>query len=559
MEQLKGIAVSKGIAIGNVLCYRVTVPEISKFLDRDRATELARFEVALTDTVEKLSSLHDHALKSVGEDEAMLFDIHAMMLQDPDYTDSVKGIIEADGCNAEYAVKETAELFANMFRQMDDEYMRAREADVWDVSERLIRVLCGTDKNPLERIRGQVVVAAEDLMPSETIQMDQTKVLAFVTRLGSKISHSAILARTMGIPAVVGLGNDFDKLCENDVVIVDGLHGDIILNPDEAVLQKYRAERDIYLEKQQLLRQLIGQENISLDGKKVELCANIGHPSDVAACLANDADGIGLFRSEFLYMESHEFPSEEAQFEAYKSVLSQMGHRRVIVRTLDLGADKQAPYFELPKEDNPAMGYRAIRICLQEPEMFHTQLRALHRASMFGKLGIMFPMITSVQEIREIKKHIELIKTELRERGQEFREDIEYGVMIETPAAVMISDRIAKEVDFFSIGTNDLTQYTLACDRMNAQLNDLYDPASLPVLRMIALAVRHAHRAGIWVGVCGESAADADLTAFYLRIGVDELSVSPSSILDMRNKVRHTDSSEVTDRVLSEYIYSFLA
>lgn len=554
METIKGIAASKGISIGNVLRYTTGVPKVTLETNRDPAAEIARFEAAVNAAVKTLGELHDRALKTVGEQEAMLFDIHAMMLQDLDYMDGVKGCISEKSCNAEYAVMQTGNVFAQMFAQMDDEYMRAREADVRDVSDRVLRVLAGTDGNPLEKIRGQVIVAAEDLMPSETIQMDTSKVLAFATKMGSKISHSAILARTMGIPAVVGLGDKFEILCEHDVVIVDGSNGDIILEPDEATLQKYRAERDIFLEKKKMLKTLIGKETVSMDGKKIEINANIGHPGDIASCIENDAEGIGLFRSEFLYMESSDFPSEDVQYMAYREILEKMKGKRVIVRTLDLGADKHAPYFKLPHEENPAMGYRAIRICLAQPEIFKTQLRALHRASVHGRLAVMFPMVVSLYELQEIKKWIETVKEELKSEGVPYSKDVEYGVMIETPAAVLVSDQLAKEVDFFSIGTNDLTQYTLACDRMNANLSELYDPRSLSVLRMIALTVRNAHREGIWVGICGESAADTELTGLYLKLGVDELSVSPVAVLEVRNKVLHTDSGEIPDDMLNIYM-----
>ena len=553
MEQIKGVAASKGISIGSVLLYQTGDPKVSKKQTNDGPGEIARFEAAVQTAVATLGELHERALQTVGEKEAAVFEIHQMMLEDLDFLEGVKDCITSESCNAEYAVQQAGGQLAEMFAGMDDEYMRERASDVRDVSARVVRVLCGCDGNPLEGVKGQVIVAAEDLMPSETIQMDTSKVLAFVTRLGSKISHSAILARTMGIPAVVGLREGFDTLKAGQEIIVDGFNGDVYLGPDEKTLAHFKNERDLYLEKKRVLRSLIGKRAVSLDGKEIEINANIGHPADIALCEENDAGGIGLFRSEFLYMESQDFPSEDFQFERYRDILQKMAGKRVIVRTLDLGADKHAPYFELPHEDNPAMGYRAIRICLRQPDIFITQLRALHRASVFGKLAIMFPMITSLKEVLEIKKVVALVKCQLDEEHIPYSKEIEYGIMIETPAAVMATDLLAREVDFFSIGTNDLTQYTLACDRMNASLSELYDPRNLSVLRMIALTVRNAHKAGIWAGICGESAGDLELTGLYLKLGVDELSVSPASVLEVRNKVLHTDSREVDDSMLNLY------
>lgn len=545
MEIMKAVKASKGIAIGKVFYYNKKAPVISRRKVEDPCAELERFRAGRQQAIQVLNSLYESALKTVGEQEAAVFDIHGMMMQDQDYIDCIENCIRDDAANAEYAVSRAGEQFYEMFASLDDEYMRERAVDIKDISDRLIRILAGADEDPLSTIEGQVVLAAEELMPSETIQMDKSHIMAFVTREGSKISHTAILARTMGIPAVVGLKEDFSKIRHGQMVIVNGLDGEVITDPEPEVLNDFRDRRELYLEKRRALRELIGKEAKSIDGRKVELNANIGHPADAEACLDNDAEGIGLFRSEFLYMEANDFPTEEAQFEAYRTVLTKMGGKRVVIRTLDLGADKHVSYFDFPLEDNPAMGCRAIRICLQKPDIFYTQLRALHRASVYGKLAIMFPMVVSVAEVHKIKEFLLAVKHQLDDEGIAYAKDIEYGVMIETPAAVMVCDKLAKEVDFFSIGTNDLTQYTMACDRMNSAIGDIYDPRNLAVMRMIYRTARVAHENGIWLGICGESATDSALLPYYLAMGIDELSVSPASLLDIKNQILHTDASSV--------------
>lgn len=554
MKTIKGIAASKGIAIGNVLCYKSNSASVPTREDCDVATETVRFKLAVSEAIEALGVLREGALAAVGEKQAMLFEIQAIMLRDPDYISGVVDTITKKTCNAEHAVQKTADSFARLFNDMEDEYLRERAADVKDVSDRVLRRLMGIEEYQLKKLHGQMIVVADDLMPSETIQMDSEKVMAFVTRRGSKISHSAILARTMGIPAVVSLHDSLDNLSEDDVVIVDGITGDVIINPNEITLHKYRAKRDAFLKKKQLLKSLVGKKAISLDGKTIEISANISHLADISLCIDNDADGVGLLRSEFLYIESGGYPTEDCQTEIYREAFERMRGKRVTVRTLDFGADKQAPYFGLSREDNPAMGYRGIRICLKQPDIFITQLRALHRASIYGKLAIMFPMITSLREVHEVKKYVEQVKAQLDAENISYSGNIEYGVMIETPAAVMVSDLIAKEMDFFSIGTNDLTQYALACDRMNPNLSDIYDQKNLAVMRMIALTVRNAHRCGKWCGICGESAADTDLTGLFLKLEVDELSVSPNSVLEVRNKVLNIDSTDVDDDMLNVYM-----
>ena len=462
-------------------------------------------------------------------------------MQDDDFFDAIQDCIKDEKVNAEYAVWQAAQQFSTMFAQMDDEYMRARSADVIDISKRLLGCLNPALESGLDSLKEEAIVAASDLMPSETVQMDKTKVLAFVTEQGSKSSHSAILARTMGIPAVVGLCDAFTHLKDGVTTIVDGTSGDVIVEPDENTLKEYKEKRNAFLQHQKDLQLLKGTKAVTKSGVEIEINANIGHPSDVEMVIENDADGIGLFRSEFLYMESDDFPTEEQQFEAYKSVLEGMGGKRVIIRTLDLGADKQVPYLNIPKEENPAMGYRAIRISLDRKELFITQLRALVRASAFGKLAIMFPMITSVEQVQEIKDLLEKVKADLKAEGIAFAPDFEIGIMIETPASVILSDLLAKEVDFFSVGTNDLTQYTLAVDRMNPQISSMYDPRHPAVLRMIQIAAENAQKAGIWIGICGESAGDTELTKFYMDIGINELSVTPGMVLELRRTVQQLD------------------
>lgn len=541
MQTIKGIAASNGIAIGKLkLCVKLD-DKIAKQPVTDVEAELKRVESAKEEAESALNQIYLDALKRVGEENSMIFQIHIMMLQDDDFFDAIQDCIKDEKVNAEYAVWQAAQQFSTMFAQMDDEYMRARSADVLDISKRLLGCLNPALDSGLDSLKEEAIVAASDLMPSETVQMDKSKVLAFITEQGSKSSHSAILARTMGIPAVVGLCDAFSDLRDGVLTIVDGGAGDVIVEPDEATLKTYEEKRGAFLQHQKDLQQLKGTKAVTKSGVEIEINANIGHPSDVEMVLENDADGIGLFRSEFLYMESEDFPTEEQQFEAYKTVLEGMGGKRVIIRTLDLGADKQVPYLNIPKEENPAMGYRAIRISLDRQELFITQLRALVRASAFGKLAIMFPMITSVEQVKEIKELLEKVKADLTAEGVAFATDIEVGIMIETPASVVLSDLLAKEVDFFSVGTNDLTQYTLAVDRMNPQISAMYDPRHPAVLRMIQIAAENAKKAGIWIGICGESAADTELTKFYLDIGVDELSVTPGTVLELRKTVQQLD------------------
>ncbi|QEY34718.1 phosphoenolpyruvate--protein phosphotransferase [Caproiciproducens galactitolivorans] len=541
MKILHGIGASKGIAIGKItLCLNID-NHIEKKTIIDVEAELARLDEAKKTSVEALNAIYAKALKRVGEANSMIFQIHIMMLQDEDFYGAIQTAIREEKLNAEYAVWQAGQQFSEMFSQMDDEYMRGRASDVIDISKRLIRNLDTRLANGLDSLSSPTIVAAADLMPSETVQMDKEMVYAFVTQEGSKSSHSAILARTMGIPAVVGLADQFNELSDGAEIIVDGNTGDVILEPDEATRTDYRAKQEEFIKHQQELKLLKGTKAITKNGVEMEINANIGHPEDVDLALENDADGIGLFRSEFLYMESNQFPSEEEQFIAYKTVLERMGGKRVIIRTLDLGADKQVPYLNLPHEENPALGLRAIRICLDRQDLFLTQLRALIRASAYGKLAIMFPMIISVDEVRQIKGLVEKVKNDLTKEKIPFDPHFEIGIMIETPASVMLSDELAKEVDFFSIGTNDLTQYTLAVDRMNHSISKLFDSRHPAVLRMIEMAAQSAKKAGIWVGICGESAADTSLTEFYVKIGVRELSVTPSAVLELRRAVQQID------------------
>lgn len=536
MEKLTGKKIYNGIAIGKVLFFAKSEERVIRMHVEDAEAELVRFEEAKKRAIGQLQELYDKAVKEVGELNAQIFEIHQMMLEDDDYNDSIKNIICAQGMNAEYAVATTGDNFSEMFANMEDEYFKARSIDVKDISERVIGILSGNENTGLIG-NEPVILVAEDLAPSETVQMDKDKLLAFVTRLGSANSHTAILARTMGIPALIGV--EIKPEWDGQLAIVDGIRGELIISPDEAVLKEYREMKAKEEEKKELLLQLKGKETETLSGRKLNLYANIGDIGDLSAVLANDAGGIGLFRSEFLYLEKDTFPTEEEQFQAYRQVAETMAGKKVIIRTLDIGADKQVDYFGLDKEDNPAMGYRAIRICLSQPEIFKTQLRALFRASAFGNIAIMYPMITSVSEVRKIKEIVEEVKAELRECEIPF-EDVEQGIMIETPAAVMISDLLAKEVDFFSIGTNDLTQYTLAIDRQNARLDAFYDSHHEAILRMLKMVVDNAHKEGIWAGICGELGADTSLTGTFLEMGFDELSVSPASILPVRKIVRET-------------------
>lgn len=540
MITLSGKSVFGGIAIGKISFYKRNEITIKRSRIEDTDAEIRRFEEAKAQALAELQQLHDKAVDDVGEANAMIFEIHQMMLEDLDYVESIVNMITTQEVNAEYAVGTTADNFAAMFAAMDDAYMQGRAADVKDVSERLIKVLSNSDHGAIE-MKEPVIVAADDLVPSETVQLDKEKVLAFVTMYGSSNSHTAILARTMNIPAVIGLGEDLKQEYDGKLAIVDGMDGVIYIEPDAKTMEAMQKKQKEDMEKKELLEQLKGKENVTKSGQKVNVYANIGNQSDVGAVLQNDAGGIGLFRSEFLYLESETFPTEEQQFKVYKQVAENMAGKRVIIRTLDIGADKQVDYFGLDKEENPALGYRAIRICLTRPEIFKTQLRALYRASAYGQIAIMFPMIISVDEVKRIKEMIRLVQEELTEEGVEFRKDVEIGVMIETPAAVMVSHEIAKEVDFFSVGTNDLTQYTLAIDRQNQKLESFYDAHHPAVLSMIRMAAENAHREGKWIGICGELAADLTLTETFLEMGIDELSVAPGMILPLRKTVRECE------------------
>ena len=534
MEKYTGKSIFKGIAIGKILFYQKGEQPVKRVKIEDTAEQIKRYEDARAKAVEQLQGLYEKALKEVGEANAAVFEVHQMMLEDDDYIDSVVNIIETQQVNAEFAVATTGDNFAKMFAEMEDDYFKARAADVKDISERMVNILSGNESGGALGDE-PVIVVAEDLAPSETVQMDKEKLLAFVTRLGSANSHTAILARTMNIPALIEV--DIKEEWNGKMAVVDGYTGTFYIDPDEETLKKMQEKKEEDIKARELLQELKGKEDITVDGKHIKLYANIGGVKDVTSVLANDAAGIGLFRSEFLYLEADNYPDEEAQFQAYKTVAENMAGKKVIVRTLDIGADKQVDYFNLDHEENPAMGYRAIRICLDRRDIFRTQLRALLRASAYGNIGIMYPMIISVDEVKEIKKIVESIKAELTEKGIEYGE-VEQGIMIETPAAVMISDLLAEEVDFFSIGTNDLTQYTLAIDRQNSKLDNIYDSHHPAVLRMIQKTIENGHKAGCWVGICGELGADMTLTETFLKMGIDELSVSPTFVLPIRKLIR---------------------
>ena len=534
MEKYTGKSIFKGIAIGKILFYQKGEQPVKRVKIEDTAEQIKRYEDARAKAAEQLQGLYEKALKEVGEANAAVFEVHQMMLEDDDYIDSVVNIIETQQVNAEFAVATTGDNFAKMFAEMEDDYFKARAADVKDISERMVNILSGNESGGALGDE-PVIVVAEDLAPSETVQMDKEKLLAFVTRLGSANSHTAILARTMNIPALIEV--DIKEEWNGKMAVVDGYTGTFYIDPDEETLKKMQEKKEEDIKARELLQELKGKEDITVDGKHIKLYANIGGVKDVTSVLANDAAGIGLFRSEFLYLEADNYPDEEAQFQAYKTVAENMAGKKVIVRTLDIGADKQVDYFNLDHEENPAMGYRAIRICLDRRDIFRTQLRALLRASAYGNIGIMYPMIISVDEVKEIKKIVESIKTELTEKGIEYGE-VEQGIMIETPAAVMISDLLAEEVDFFSIGTNDLTQYTLAIDRQNSKLDNIYDSHHPAVLRMIQKTIENGHKAGCWVGICGELGADMTLTETFLKMGIDELSVSPTFVLPIRKLIR---------------------
>ena len=549
MITIQGKGVSAGIGMGPLYFYRRAKTEIPNYTVEDTNAEWLRFKGAQSVAIDQLGELAEKARVEAGDDAAFLFETHQMMAEDLDYEEAIQGMIE-DGHNAEYAVDQTAQQFADMFASMDDAYMQGRAADVKDVSSRILGILCGVVQGGIDSAV-PVLLASDDLAPSETIQLDKSKILGFVTSFGSSSSHTAILARTLGIPSVVGLGDQLDPIYEGRQVVVDGATGAVIVDPTEDVLADFTKKREEQLKQQALLQQLKGQPNETKDGKSIRIYCNIGSPEDVDSVLVNDGGGIGLFRSEFLYLNSKTYPTEEEQFEAYKKVLTDMGDKEVIIRTCDIGADKQIDYFELPKEENPAMGMRALRISLSRPGFFRTQLRALYRASAYGNLGIMFPMVTSVWEVRETKKLIESVKKELDAEGLPYSDHVEIGIMIETPAAAILSDRLAKEVDFFSCGTNDLTQYTLACDRQNNDLGRFYDPHHLSVVRLLKMVVENAHKNGVWVGICGELGADLEMTETFLAIGVDELSVTPRAVLPLRNKVRNTSVAETAPAIIA--------
>ena len=540
MITLEGKSVFGGIAIGKIQFYKRNEITIKRTRVEDVEAEVERFQNAKAKTLELLKGLYEKALEDVGEANAMIFEAHQLMLEDPDYVESIENIIRTQDVNAEYAIGATADNFAAIFEAMDDAYMQGRAADVRDVSERLLQALSSQNENVMV-MDEPVIIAADDLVPSETVQLDKDKVLSFVTMYGSANSHTAILARTMNIPAVIGLGEALKEEYDGKIAIVDGVDGKVYIDPDEETMASMQEKQKKDQEQKELLNQLKGKENVTKSGQKVNVYANIGNLADVGAVLKNDAGGIGLFRSEFLYLESDTYPTEEQQFAVYKKVAETMAGKKVIIRTLDIGADKQVDYFKLDKEDNPALGYRAIRICLTRPEIFKTQLRALYRASAYGQISIMFPMIISVAEVKKIKEIVEEVKAELRTEGAAFREDVELGIMIETPAAVMVSRELAKEVDFFSIGTNDLTQYTLAIDRQNQKLEDFYDSHHPAVLAMIRMAAESAHAEGKWIGICGELGADVTLTETFLKMGIDELSVAPGMVLKVRQKIREAE------------------
>lgn len=544
MRTYIGKGVYGAVAIGKISIFKKQDTTIKRVRTEDSEHEKQRVAKAKEAASNQLQAIYEKALKEVGETNAQIFEIHMMMLDDDDYNESIENIIDSQKVNAEYAVAITADNFAEMFASMDDPYMQARAADVKDISNRIIANLTGNVADGAES-NDKMIVCADDLAPSETISLDKDKVLAFVTAHGSSNSHTAILARNMNIPAVIGVGEQFlAEIKDGDTAIVDGFTGEIFVDPDEETTAKLQRKRDEDEGKKRLLQDLKGKENVTKDGRKINIYANIGSVDNIGAVLFNDAGGIGLFRSEFLYLENTDFPTEEQQFHAYKRVLESMAGKKVIIRTLDIGADKQVDYFGLKKEDNPALGYRAIRICLTRPEIFKTQLRALFRASVYGNLGIMFPMITSVSEVQKALDMCNEVKAELDEQGIEYSKDTELGIMIETPAAAIISDKLAPMVDFFSVGTNDLTQYTLACDRQNPDIEQFCDTHHEAILRLIEMSAENAHKHGAWIGICGELAADTSLTETFLRMGIDELSVSPTFVLKVRDAVRNVDLSK---------------
>ncbi len=545
MIELQGKGVSKGVADGPLYFYKRPDTKVVKVTVTDLDAEKARVRAAQDRSIEQLNALADQCREESGEESAMLFETHAMFVEDDDYVECINDALEEEQCNAEYAVQQAGEEFSAMLAAMDDDYMKERAADIKDVTRRILNNLMGIAEGGIDS-DVPVILAADDLAPSETLQLDKTKILGFITQGGSGNSHTAILARTMGIPAICGMGDSLNPSYEGQTAYIDGETGQVVLDPDEETLAAFQEKMEEQAKRKELMESMKGQEDITKDGRKIMLYCNIGSPDDVDAVLANDGQGIGLFRSEFLYLAADDYPSEEDQFEAYKSVAEAMDGKRVVIRTLDIGADKKVDYFELDEEDNPAMGNRAIRICLTRPDVFRTQLRALYRASAYGKIAIMFPMITSVWEVRECKEACQSVMDELTEEGIPFNPDTELGIMIETPASIFIADDLAKEVDFFSVGTNDLTQYTLACDRQNNNLGRFFDPHHPAVLRALKMAADAAHKAGIWIGICGELGADAELLETFLAIGIDELSVSPASVLPLRAAIRESTAAGCT-------------
>ena len=551
MISIQGKGVSTGVALGPLYFYQRADTTLKRYEVSDREAEWERFKAAQAKAIEQLGVLAEKARAEAGDEAAMLFETHQMMCEDLDYEEAIEGFIKESGMNAEAAVTDAGAFQADAFAAMDDDYFKARAADVKDISGRIVGILLGVVQGGIDS-DVPVILAADDLAPSETVQLDKSKILGFVTSGGSGSSHTAILARTMGIPAIIGVGDQLKPEFAGREVIVDGGTGSVVLDADEDTRARLLKKRAEILKRQVLLAQLKGQPNVTKDGQEIRVYCNIGNPEDVHAVLENDGGGIGLFRSEFLYLNCDDYPTEDYQFEAYKRVLSDMGGKEVVIRTLDIGADKMIEYFKLPKEENPALGNRALRICLNRPEIFRTQLRALYRASAYGRLSIMFPMVTSVWEVREAKKMCEQVKKELTAEGIPFSDEVDVGIMIETPAAAVISDRLAKEVDFFSIGTNDLTQYTLACDRQNNDLGRFFNAHHPAVLRLIKMACDNAHKEGIWCGICGELGADLELTELFLSIGLDELSVSPRSVLPLRQKVRDTQVRVVREKLVGD-------
>lgn len=543
MVVLKGKSVFHDVCIGKIVFYKRSERTIKRYKVEDTESELKRFHEAKETALSQLQELYDKAVADVGEANAAIFEIHQMMLEDFDYIESIENIITSQQVNLEYAIGATSDNFSAMFLAMDDAYMQGRAADVKDVSERLLTVL-GGEAASLNELKEPSIIAADDLVPSETVQLDKSKVLGFIMQNGSTNSHTAILARSMGIPAIVGLGEKLSDDFSGKTAIIDGFDGTVYIEPDEETDRRMQEKMKQSREHKEILKELKGKENITKDGRTIKIFANIGKTADLANVMANDAGGIGLFRSEFLYLENDDYPTEEQQFAAYKQAAETLAGKTVVIRTLDIGADKQADYFHLDKEENPALGYRAIRICLTRKEIFKTQLRALYRASMFGNIAIMYPMITSVDEVLRIKEIEKEVKEELAKEGIPFKEDVETGIMIETPAAALISDELAKKVDFFSVGTNDLTQYTLAIDRQNQKLDQFYNPHHKAILKLIRMAADNIHAEGKWIGICGELGADTALTEEFLRMGIDELSVSPSMVLEVRKKVRELDLSK---------------